>query len=71
VTGSNRRPSRCKRDALPTELTALVAAGRLVRRREDNRLEVGSPSASGTLTVEREGQMTRRPEGRAAHNAAY
>ena len=22
VTGSNRRPSRCKRDALPTELTA-------------------------------------------------
>lgn len=23
VTGSNRRPSRCKRDALPTELTAL------------------------------------------------
>ena len=21
VTGSNRRPSRCKRDALPTELT--------------------------------------------------
>ncbi len=25
VTGSNRRPSRCKRDALPTELTALPA----------------------------------------------
>ena len=25
VTGSNRRPSRCKRDALPAELTALVA----------------------------------------------
>ena len=24
VTGSNRRPSRCKRDALPTELTAPV-----------------------------------------------
>ena len=24
VTGSNRRPSRCKRDALPTELTALT-----------------------------------------------
>src|SRR6476661_6809830 len=24
VTGSNRRPSRCKRDALPTELTALA-----------------------------------------------
>ena len=24
VTGSNRRPSRCKRDALPAELTALV-----------------------------------------------
>ena len=22
MTGSNRRPSRCKRDALPTELTA-------------------------------------------------
>src|SRR3546814_11296956 len=27
VTGSNRRPSRCKRDALPTELTALAPAG--------------------------------------------
>ena len=25
VTGSNRRPSRCKRDALPAELTALEA----------------------------------------------
>ena len=25
VTGSNRRPSRCKRDALPAELTALKA----------------------------------------------
>ena len=25
VTGSNRRPSRCKRDALPTELTAPAA----------------------------------------------
>src|SRR6476661_2398931 len=24
VTGSNRRPSRCKRDALPAELTALA-----------------------------------------------
>ena len=24
VTGSNRRPSRCKRDALPAELTALI-----------------------------------------------
>ena len=27
MTGSNRRPSRCKRDALPTELTARGAAG--------------------------------------------
>src|SRR5690606_5543029 len=26
VTGSNRRPSRCKRDALPTELTARLAS---------------------------------------------
>src|SRR5690606_20041150 len=26
VTGSNRRPSRCKRDALPTELTARRAS---------------------------------------------
>ena len=26
VTGSNRRHSRCKRDALPTELTTLCAA---------------------------------------------
>ena len=26
VTGSNRRPSRCKRDALPTELTARSSA---------------------------------------------
>jgi hypothetical protein len=39
VTGSNRRPSRCKRDALPTELTALgltycrsTAAGKAPRR---------------------------------------
>src|SRR5690606_16143162 len=31
VTGSNRRPSRCKRDALPTELTAL-ARGALADR---------------------------------------
>ena len=28
VTGSNRRPSRCKRDALPTELTARAASFR-------------------------------------------
>ena len=37
VTGSNRRPSRCKRDALPTELTArrafLVSAPRGLRDR--------------------------------------
>jgi hypothetical protein len=26
VTGSNRRPPRCKRDALPTELTARIQA---------------------------------------------
>ena len=28
VRGSNPRPSRCKRDALPTELTARHAGGR-------------------------------------------
>src|SRR5438105_15325159 len=28
VTGSNRRPSRCKRDALPAELTARAAISR-------------------------------------------
>ena len=33
VTGSNRRPSRCKRDALPTELTALAPSGIEVFRR--------------------------------------
>src|SRR3984957_11606830 len=53
VTGSNRRPSRCKRDALPTELTALGTAGRLVRRRQDNRLAAASPSASRRHREER------------------
>ena len=32
VTGSNRRPSRCKRDALPTELTARARPDRRTRR---------------------------------------
>src|SRR6516162_9666810 len=50
VTGSNRRPSRCKRDALPTELTTPNAAGRFVRRRQDNRLAPSSPSTSRPYT---------------------
>ena len=31
VTGSNRRPSRCKRDALPAELTALLVRANTAR----------------------------------------
>ncbi len=36
VTGSNRRPSRCKRDALPTELTARQRRQHCRRQRGSN-----------------------------------
>ena len=37
VTGSNRRPSRCKRDALPTELTARCLHRPMVRLAGEDR----------------------------------
>lgn len=57
VTGSNRRPSRCKRDALPTELTARPRVPASSRKRR------GRPHARGAA------QRLRSPETRKGGDA--
>src|SRR5258707_4803385 len=56
VTGSNRRPSRCKRDALPAELTARPAIwrSRPASRKPDGRAP-STPSLSSVHGVKQAG----------------
>src|SRR5690606_33628363 len=55
VTGSNRRPSRCKRDALPAELTALArGAVRCALKTKDADRECGRrQTVTSVASVER------------------
>src|ERR671916_1604205 len=49
VPGSNRRPSRCKRDALPTELTARAEVSSAMGRAAGQRLIQPNRNSSNSV----------------------